>query len=365
MLALAAMPLAKRGCAAGRIETGLPVIASARIGDRDHAVLLDADGKVSPLAELPGRGHGGAFQPGGRHMVMFARRPGLFAFIFDRGSGAIRHVLEGPPGRHFYGHGTYSPDGRLLYSTENDYDAERGVVGVWDAADGYRRVGEFDSFGIGPHDAALMPDGHTLVIANGGILTHPDTGRHKLNIPDMAPSLATVDVRSGERTGQWSLPREFHKLSIRHLARTRDAGVIAAMQYEGPASDTPPLVLRLGRDGFGLMPAPRDVQRRMNNYAGSATADTSGALVAVSAPRGNLVTFWSHDGAYLSSFEMPDGCGLASSARSREFLLSGGDGRLVRHRPDTGRILSERSVAGYHWDNHMLADRAMARAGGA
>ena len=35
-------------------------------------------------------------------------------------------------GRHFFGHGVFSPDGKLLYATENDFEAARGVIGVYD-----------------------------------------------------------------------------------------------------------------------------------------------------------------------------------------------------------------------------------------
>ena len=35
----------------------------------------------------------------------------------------------------------------------------RGVIGVYDATDGFRRIGEFDTYGIGPHEMLLTPDG--------------------------------------------------------------------------------------------------------------------------------------------------------------------------------------------------------------
>ena len=42
------------------------------------------------------------------------------------------------------------------------------MIGVRDALDGYRQIGELPSFGIGPHEATLMPDGKTLAIAKAG-----------------------------------------------------------------------------------------------------------------------------------------------------------------------------------------------------
>ena len=60
------------------------------------------------------------------------------------------------PDRHFFGHGAFSADGRLLYATENDYERARGMIGVRDATDGYRQIGEFPAHGMEPHDIALL-----------------------------------------------------------------------------------------------------------------------------------------------------------------------------------------------------------------
>ena len=69
-------------------------------------------------------------------------------------------------------HGVFSADGRLLYSTENDYDGARGMIGVRDVTGGYKQIGEFPAHGMEPHDIALLSDDRTIVIANGGIRTH-------------------------------------------------------------------------------------------------------------------------------------------------------------------------------------------------
>ena len=88
-----------------------------------------------------------------------------------------RQLISAATGRHFYGHGCLSADKSVLFTTENDYDAVKGVIGIRDAKD-FQSVGEYSSYGIGPHDIHLMPDGKTLVVANGGIQTHPDFSSH-------------------------------------------------------------------------------------------------------------------------------------------------------------------------------------------
>jgi len=68
----------------------------------------------------------------------------------------------------------FARDGRTLFATETAIETGDGVLGIYDAAADYRRRGEVPTHGLDPHEVRLMPDGRTLVIANGGILTHPD-----------------------------------------------------------------------------------------------------------------------------------------------------------------------------------------------
>ena len=310
---------------------------------------------------LPGRGHSFAVRPGEREAVHFARRPGRFALVVNLAQGAIVRGLETPPERHFYGHGVFSRDGRLLYATENDFDGERGVIGVYDAARAYRRVGELPSHGVGPHEIALLSDGATLVVANGGIATHPDLPRVKLNLPAMAPSLCFADRRSGALQRELRLDPALHRLSIRHLAVSPDDTVAVAMQYEGPQHDRVPLVaLQRGEGPLRLVEGPRNVLRAMRNYCGSVCFDASGRTIAVTAPRGNLVTFWDAGaGRYLSSADVADGCGVAPGAGPAEFLASSGQGGVVviDAHSGTSRPLAVGGLEAARWDNHLIAAR--------
>lgn len=78
-----------------------------------------------------------------------------------------------------------------------------------------------------------MADGSTLVIANGGIRTHPDLPRIKSNLANMRPSLAYVDVASGRLLQLQEPEPQWHQLSIRHIDVSPDDRVAVAMQFEG------------------------------------------------------------------------------------------------------------------------------------
>lgn len=317
-----------------------------------------ADGSSFFDLLLPGRGHSFAVRPGGRSAAHFARRPGRFALVLDLARGAVGRRVEAPAGRHFYGHGVFSRDGRLLYATENDFEGERGVIGVYDAARGYGCVGKLPSHGIGPHEIGLLSDGETLVVANGGIAMHPDLPRVKLNLPTMAPSLCLIDRRDGRLVRESRLNPALHRLSIRHLAVGPADTVAVAMQYEGPAGDLVPLVAVWHDDeGMRLLQGPHAVLRAMKNYCGSVCFDPSGRTIAVSAPRGGLVTFWDVDaGRYLSSARVADGCGVAPGARPGAFLASSGRGGVVEIDARSGatRPLALRGLESASWDNHLV-----------
>lgn len=322
---------------------------------RHGAALFDADGGIVARFELPSRGHGAARNARGKHAVMFARRPGTFAVVIDIPARRVVRLIESQANRHFYGHGCFSADGRLLFATENDFDNERGVIGVYDVVDDYRRVGELPSHGTGPHEVVLMPDGTTLAVANGGIATHPSVPRIKLNIDDMAPSLALVSASDGELLSLHRTPKELHKLSIRHLAVNRQGVIAAAMQWQGPQPGSPPLVgVWRSREELRLVSAPPEVQRAMRNYCGSVAFAADGLHFIVSAPRGDMLTEWRVEGTYKRSFELRDGCAVAARPEAG-FIASGGTGDIVAVQTHRGILTPLARHAGMMWDNHMTA----------
>lgn len=206
-------------------------IAAARSAAGDYKLCgISSQGAVLFKLPLPGRGHAGARHPHRPEAVAFARRPGNFAVILDCAAGEELKRLTTPSNRHFYGHGVFSVDGSLLYTSENDLDTLDGVIGIWDAEDGYRRIGEFPSGGVGPHEITRLRDEDVFVVANGGLATHPSSGRAILNLPMMQPNLTYVDG-SGSIIEQVELERQYWKNSIRHLAVGPDGLVAAAMQW--------------------------------------------------------------------------------------------------------------------------------------
>ena len=326
-------------------DAGSPAFLSAAMKpDRSHVLCgLDADGSIKFEIALPDRGHAAAAHPTTPEAVAFARRPGTYAIVLDCRTGQTKARLEAPVGRHFYGHGTFSADGDLLFTTENDYEAEAGIIGIWDVQDDYLRIGEFSSGGIGPHDIELMPDGKTLVVANGGIETHPETGRSKLNLPAMRSNLSYLAL-DGVIEAQVELAPEHQRNSIRHLAVSHRGDVAFAMQWQGDLTDDLPLrgvhSLRRQHLKFYVEASVRGMQ----GYLGSIAFNSDTNQIATTSPRSGIVQVFGSNGLIKNS-NMPDVCGVAVSGCG--FIVTTGMG--VVRAPETGNTKYE--VA---WDNHLI-----------
>ncbi|WP_028034175.1 DUF1513 domain-containing protein [Chelativorans sp. J32] len=323
-------------------------------GGRYEAAVMDERGRDRLVLPLEGRGHSFAIDAPRRRAVAFARSPGRFAVAFDVDGKTEPVAIAAAPDRHFFGHGVFTLDGKLMLATENDFEGGRGVMGVYDATDAFRRVGEFPTDGIGPHEAVLLTDGKTLCVANGGILTHPDYGGTKLNLATMAPSLSYIDIATGDMIESASLAAELHQLSIRHMAIDRAGNIWFGCQYEGPPTDMPPLVGRhqRGRE-IELFPGPTDILQGLRNYIGSVAIDPSGGMLATSSPHGGLIAFWDTEtGRCLGQQPLADGCGVAPAA-SMEVLATSGRGAIITAGPAAAQSIRAEATGQPAWDNHL------------
>ena len=328
-------------------------LAAGQWADQHHLLALRSDGSEVFRVALPGRGHAAAVHHSHAHAIVFARRPGTFAIVIDCTNGSEAAQLRAPTGRHFYGHGAFSADGELLFTTENAYESGEGRLGIWDASAGYIRVGEISSGGVGPHDVILMPDGQTLAVANGGIRTHPATGREKLNLPEMRPRLSYLRLSDGVQIQTVEPPPELRRNSIRHLAVSTDGLVAVAMQWQGSPGDGVPLLAshRIGWDALEFAQADSVQLAAMQGYAGSVAFDATQEHIAITSPRGGRVMAWGSFSEAPRVWSRADVCGL-SAAPSGWIATDGYGGAFL-----LSRDLSPRSAVRHQmaFDNHLIA----------
>ena len=317
------------------------LFASAFMGkDETYGfALLNATGDIISRQTLPDRGH--SFAAGNGKAVIFARRPGTFAVAFEPKGKTEPLLFSSPKGSHFYGHGLFSPDGKLLYATENAFETGNGIIGIYDVASGFKRVGAFSSGGIDPHDMVLMADRKTLCVANGGILTHPDSGRQKLNLDTMKSVISFIDVTTGTLIESHDLPASLQRLSLRHMAEDASGSIWIGGQFEGDELTRPPLIARIGLGQDLVLPefAP-EITNSFGNYIGSVATSTDGQRIAFTSPvGGTMLVVDAKTAAPVETRAIPKICGIVGSDDG--FLVSTENGNLNNQHHEE------------HWDNHI------------
>jgi hypothetical protein len=327
--------------------------------EASYALLVaSAEGVVARI-ESGFRGHDVCLRPGHPdRVVLFGRRPGHEAIEVDLAERRVVRRVRVSEDRALQGHGFYTPDGAQLVTSEADVETGLGKLTVRDA-ETLELLSELDSHGVGPHEIALLPDQRTIVVANGGLFTRPESGDEVLNLDTMRSSLAYVDLASGALVHE-----EVHaepKASIRHLDVCDDGTVLAALQVQREAmshDDVVPLVLvhRLG-ERLRALDAGLELVAAMHDYAGSVAVDAARRVVGATSPRGNLALFWHVDtGALLGQLELFDVCGIAASPEQGAFVLTGGNAqaRLVDADTLAPRADAPGPYADTLWDNHLV-----------
>lgn len=299
---------------------------------------------ASPIV-LPGRGHGIVPLPNGQAMVV-SRRLGDWLAKIDWRAGQMLKRQAAEPSRHYFGHAVLSPDGKTLITTENNDTSGEGVLGLY-AVDTLERLGELPSHGIGPHELLWLESGKILAVANGGILTLPETGRTKLNPGQMNPALTLIEWPTGRKVAEYVMPDK--SLSIRHLARTQDGTLGLALQAEyseAAAHRDAPLLAILRQGQLRLAEQPPGLM----GYGASIAA--VGNQFLVSALRGSALARWQSDGQPLAAINFPRPAGIASDGQ--QAWVSSETGLLAHYDAKAATLPSLPGQTARRWDNHLI-----------
>ncbi|MEM9622537.1 MAG: DUF1513 domain-containing protein [Pseudomonadota bacterium] len=334
-----------------------PAIVSAATdpNGQHYVVGLAADGAEVFRRPVAFRGHQFLYAPDGQSGVMIGRRPGRYLYRLDFRHPQRDRMIRSQAGRHFYGHAVFSPDGQFLLTAENDYAAARGVIVIRDAWS-LQPVHEWDSGGLGPHEMAWLPDSRVLVVANGGLQTHPAQPRKKLNLDSFVSNLAFLDGATGGLLDKVESP--VPKASMRHLDVHADGRIVVGLQYEGAATNTVPLVL-LYDNGLHTFKSDSGALASMRQYVASVSVASGYDMAVATCPRGHTLTVWDLQArTLLNVLRLRDTGGVAWLDHSDHFLISSGGGALVRATPQVlataGHLrgLVQR-VPETRWDNHI------------
>ena len=275
-----------------------------------------------------------------RDVVVMGRRPSENFWVLDTATGQVKFAIKASTHRHFYGHACYSLDGSILYVTENDTLNLDGKIGIYDAQSGYKKIAEFDSYGIGPHELIMHPDGEILVIANGGIKTE-QASREELNLDSMRPSLVYLNRYNGVLLEQ--IIPENNQMSVRHLAMHDNGTVMIGIQFQGEKHINVPLVLthKRGDADFKALIMPNDQWQRFHQYIASVAVDSARNLLCVTTPIGGCAAIYDlNTRTLINDVSLPDCAGAAMFLRQSTnntanhdersgFIVSDGQGQLT------------------------------------
>ncbi|QRV23765.1 DUF1513 domain-containing protein [Marinomonas foliarum] len=316
--------------------------------------LFNDTGNLSWATKLGARAHAPVVHPTQSIIGIVARRPGFFMEFFD--VSTHQKVLHITPSKehHFYGHALFSKDGKHLITQENHYPSGQGKVFIrqWPSGD---IIQSFSSNGVGPHESVLLGD-NTLVIANGGLMTHPDEDRKILNLDTMQPNVTYLNLDNGKVLNQSKNSNDLHQLSIRHLDVNQQGTVALGFQYQGEIWDQVPLVAlsQLDQSTLEYLPIPEEVRIRFKQYCGSVCFDASGEILAISTPKGGLVAYWHvNSKTFLGIDNCRDVCGLSTTNNAHEFLLTSGTGAILKSNPVQNSTTLIKKHTSLHWDNHL------------
>jgi len=258
--------------------------------------------------------HGVAIDPRNPCRLVAFEKIGPGCCEIDLAARTLTRRIAPTADRWFYGHGAFSADGTLLYSTETVNSRESGVIGVRDAAT-LDYLGEFPTFGENPHDCRLVDGGRVLAVTNGG-------GKAGTA---MQPCVTYVDVAARRLLERVDIAGERFNTGHLAIADSGDLVVVSAPRKGLTERDLGAVSLRRGRGPLRTMADPPEVAARMTGEALSVEIHEPAGVAAVTHPLGAMVTFWSlarHE--LVKSLELPRARGVTLTRDGRHFLVSYG-----------------------------------------
>ncbi|HET9644211.1 MAG TPA: DUF1513 domain-containing protein, partial [Burkholderiaceae bacterium] len=287
----------------------------------------------------------GLLPEAGSGLLAVAMRPGAWLMRLDAEGRVVRRlqITDEAGTRRFDGHVAASVDGAWLYTTETDANSGRGWISVRER-ESLRKVDEWPTHGIDPHQLLLDAEGY-LMVANGGIPRAAD-GR-KRDLDRMDSSLVRLNARNGELLGQWRLddPRS----SLRHLAWSGSLlGIALQAEHDDPSKRAQAPVLAVW-DGKALIVPSHAADGE--GYAGDIAPAPGGGFV-LSGQRAGNVLLWRPErpDALQRIAEITEPCALCTGAEG--VLMAGGRGVGRWHPTEPGMML--RWPVAMAVDNHWV-----------
>lgn len=279
-----------------------------------------------------------------RRLVLF-EKIGKGACEVDLIDRKMVRKVETVKERLFYGHGAFTPDGKTLFATETEVDADyKGMIAVRDGKT-FQILDAMPTYGAAPHDCQLIDGGKTLVVTNGGAPVDREP----------RPSVTYVELSTKKLLTR--LEFETPLINAGHLALTAsgDMAVVSA-----PREGLPDMVDRVGGVSLRRGDQPlrtmqiKGVTDKLKGEVLSVCIHEATGVAACTCPLGNLVTFWDlQDRKLIKSVEFRRPRGVALTLDNAHFVVSFGEGEIAmtsaaRLEPEPAMQFSPSLLTGSH-----------------
>lgn len=309
----AASPLEAK--ARGLLVGAFTTLEPATNKTRYSLSLVDEEGRLARTLELGFPFHGFSPDPTQVARIALFQKKGSGACEIDLVAGKVLRPIETVPERLFYGHGVFSADGKVLYSTETVVKSQEGLIVVRDGRS-LAIVGELPSHGKNPHDCLLLDDGKTLAITNGG---------GTLDDAASPPNVAYVDIASTKLLERVTFPDA--RINAGHLAvtRARDLVVVSAPRKGLADTEHGGVTIRAAGGAARTMTEPAATVGKLVGETLSVAVHEPSGVAATTTPDGNVLVFWDvKKGTQVRAVDLTAPRGVAVTRDQRHFAVSHG-----------------------------------------
>ncbi|MFK8067144.1 MAG: DUF1513 domain-containing protein [Gammaproteobacteria bacterium] len=290
--------------------------------------------------------HGISINPRSKNTLFLFQKKGSGACEVNIKTKQVIRYMSPTNGCHFYGHGSYSKDGSLLFAVESYLNNHDGIISIRDTKS-LDILGEIPSYGKSPHDCHLFNNGKLLAITNGG---------GTLDSTD-SPSVCYVDVESGMLIEKIELPDQRINAGHLVLSKNQDLGVVSAPRSGLPGSDLGGVSFRkMGSEIINLQ-APEEIKNRYVGETLSAAIHETSKTFAVTTPKGDIVSFWdTKNNQFKKHINLPRPRGITATTDGKYFIVSyGSQASLGLIATDTLELQKQASInATYITGSHII-----------
>lgn len=220
------------------------------------------------------------------------------AGLFDLEKMTCETIIPPVSGRLFYGHGTCSRDGKLLYTTETSVDGS-GAIGIRETGS-LKYVGDFPTYGQHPHDCHILENGSVLAVTNGG--GNMASGQRA--------SICYIDIASKKLLKRVEMPDE--RFNAGHIFPLQDRTAILVSAPRRDLDERHLGAVSIQSDALTVLTSPTDITSKLFGEALSVVAIPTADLFAATHPTAGMVTFWklsTHQ--FIKALDLPHARGVA------------------------------------------------------